>query len=189
MNKAVFLDRDGVINEDKGLLYKKEEISILPKVPKALNNLKEKGYLLIVITNQPAIARGLVSEKEIEELHNFMNQKLNNLIDRFYFCPHHPEMHPDVPEHARKYRIACNCRKPASGMLLQAAKDFDINLEQSWMIGDKVADIVAGKNAGCKTIRVKSPVSHQIHKSAIDFDKNTKADFSANNLLEATEFL
>ena len=189
MNKAVFLDRDGVLNEDRGLLCKKNEIKILPGVVKALRKLKNKGYGLIVVTSQPVIARGIVSEEEVKELHDFLNNEVENLIDEFYVCPHHPEMHPDVPEFVKKYRIACNCRKPAPGLLIKAAKDFNIDLKKSWMIGDKASDIVAGKSAGCKTIMIKSPVNHMIHASAIEFDKNTKADFYADSLLEATKYL
>ncbi|MBS3085499.1 HAD family hydrolase [Candidatus Pacearchaeota archaeon] len=192
MNKAVFLDRDGVINKEKvggGYNYKKEDITILPGVVEALKLLKDKGYLSIVVTNQPTIARGLISELELESLHEYLNENLNNLIDKFYFCPHHPEMHSDVPEYALKYRVSCNCRKPAPGMLLQASKDFNINLRESWMIGDVISDIATGKNAGCKTIMIKSPKNKEIIISNINLNENTKPDFYAKDLFEAAEII
>lgn len=189
MKRAIFLDRDGVLNEENGFVFKKEDFFILPGVVEALKILKEKGYFLIAITNQPAIARGLISEEGVENFHKFMNQQLNNLIDKFCFCPHHPEMHPNVPDYAKKYRIKCGCRKPAPGMLLQAAKELDIDLEQSWVIGDMITDIVAGKLAGCKTIKVESPKNGTIIVSHIDFDKNIKPDKYVKDLLEATQFL
>ncbi len=192
MKKAVFLDRDGVINEineNIDFYYKKEDIIINPKINEALKILKKKDYLLIVITNQPVIARGIATLDEVSELHNFMNSKLNRLIDKFYICPHHPEMHPDVPEHAKKYRIACNCRKPSPGMILQAAKEFNIDLKKSWMIGDMVTDIACGNAAGCRTILIKSPHSKRVLKSATSFDPNIKPDFYASDLSDAVKFL
>ena len=189
MKKAIFLDRDGVINEERGLICNKEEIFILPGVKEALRKLKEKGFILIVITNQPAVARGLLSEEELEEIHEFMNKELEGLIDKFYFCPHHPEMHDDVPEHAKKYRIKCDCRKPLPGMILKAVKEFDIELDKSWMIGDMISDIATGKSAGCKTIMVESPKNNYVIKSHVNFDGNIKADNYAKDLLEVLGYL
>ena len=184
MNKAVFLDRDGVLNEtkaDKDFYYKESDIVFLPKVSDALKIIKDKGYKIFVITNQPAIARGIISIEEVEKLHNFMNKELGEMIDKFYICPHHPEMHPDVPEHAKKYRIVCDCRKPSPGMLLQAAKDFNINLKESWMIGDMITDVITGKNAGCKTILVKTGYGGK------DGLYNIEPDIIAEDFMEAVK--
>jgi len=190
MKKAIFLDRDGVIIDGKKeFIYKKEDVSILPGVIEALKTLKSKGYILIGITNQPAIARGLTTEKEVEEIHNFINEETGNLIDRFYFCPHHPEMHPDVPSHAIRYRIPCNCRKPSTGMLLRAAEDFNIDLSQSWMVGDMISDIACGKNAGCKTAMVRSNLNDRIIITQNPFNTEIKPDVSTETLLDATKFL
>ena len=189
MNKAIFLDRDGVINKDKGLIYKIEDVEIFPYVYKALQLLKNKGYKLIVITNQPSVARGLISIDGIREIHNSINKKLNNLIDRFYFCPHHPEKREDIPEFAKIFRIVCKCRKPLSGMILRASKDFNIDLNESYMIGDMVSDIVAGKNAGCKTILIKSKKNKDKIKSNINYDINTKPDFYAKDLLDSAKII
>lgn len=195
MNKAVFLDRDGVIiglkkdDDAYGFILNESDVFLLPNTFEALKKFKEKGYLLIVITNQPSVARGIISEEKINEINNFINGQLNNIIDAFYFCPHHPEMHPDVPEHAKKYRIKCECRKPLPGMILQAAKKFDIDLSKSWMLGDMISDVATGKNAGCKTILIKSAANERIIKSAHPFDTNIKPDYYAENLLDAVKFI
>ena len=188
MYKAVFLDRDGVINkvdDTLNFIHKTEHVSILPRVKEAVQLLKKNGYLCIVITNQPVIARGISSEVEVKRLHEYINKEIGNLLDAFYMCPHHPEMHPDVPEYAKQYRIACSCRKPLPGMILQAAHDLSIDLAQSWMVGDMVTDIVAGKKAGCHTAFVESPHSKRITKSSTSFDTVISADISTKSLYEA----
>lgn len=195
MTKAIFLDRDGVIielpkgNEAYGFIYKKEDVRILPGVVEALKTLKNKNYLLIVVTNQPLIARGLANEEEIKCLHDFINTKVDNLVDRFYVCPHHPEMHDDVPLKARKYRIVCDCRKPAPGMIFQAKKDFNIDLKHSWMIGDMIIDIAAGDAAGLKTIMIKSLANERVPKSGKPFNGNVKPTAYASHLLDATQYI
>ena len=195
MNKAIFLDRDGVIvrlirnNEAYGLIYKKKDLVLLPGVKKALKELKKKGYYLIVVTNQPAVARGLISYEGVKKNNSIVNKKLGGLIDAFYFCPHHPEMHDDVPKHAIKYRIICDCRKPSPGMLIQAAKDFNLNLKKSWMIGDSITDIVVGDAAGCKTILIDSPSNDRINISGKPFNKNVKPDKFIKNLSEAVKYV
>lgn len=186
MRKGIFLDRDGVLIEEKGqLIYEKEDMVILPGVISALKKLKTNGYVLIVVTNQSVIARGLATEEYIGEMNRFLNEKLKNLIDRFYYCPHYPEMHPDVPEHAKKYRIKCECRKPLPGMLIRAAKELGIDLNQSYMIGDMITDIIAGSSAGCKTIMIESINKDKIIKSHVEIDKTTKPDYYCKDLYEA----
>ncbi len=195
MRKAVFLDRDGVIialkQNDQAVSFvcKKEEVVILPGVREALNTLKSRGYTLVVITNQPAVARGLMTIEEVEALHKFINDQLGNVIDRFCFCPHHPELHPDVPEHAKKFRIACDCRKPLPGMIIQAAEELGLDPKQSWMIGDMVSDVVTGIAAGCRTIMLKSAANDWVIKSSQPFDATVKPDRYAADLLEATRFI
>lgn len=183
MERAIFLDRDGILNEDVGYAKSIADIKILPDVPQALKQFKELGYRLFVITNQAVISRGYAKESDIEELHEQMNsilvQQGGVKIDGFYMCPHHPDA--DLEQ----YRKICECRKPAHGLILQAAKEHAIDLRQSWMIGDRVSDIVAGKDAGCRTILVRSPQSEHLTVSGIAFDKNTKADYEVNTLLEA----
>lgn len=190
MRKAVFLDRDGVLIKETGtIIYRKEDMILIHGVIEALRELKRKNYLLIVVTNQPAIARGLASEKEIEDMNMSLNQSMNNLIDGFYYCPHHPEMHADVPIHAIKYRIKCVCRKPLPGLILNAAKEQDIDLRASYMIGDMITDIIAGKSAGCKTIMVESVNNTKVIKSHVQIDTNVKPDFYAKNLADAVKYI
>ena len=153
--KAVFLDRDGTINEYRGFIKTPEEFELIPGVANAIKRLNETGYLVIVVTNQPVIARGEATTETLTEIHNKMETLLGNegaYVDAIYYCPHHPHKgyEGEIPE----LKIECECRKPKPGMILQAAKDFNIDLEESYMIGDSENDILAGNNAECKTILV-----------------------------------
>jgi len=157
-NKAVFLDRDGVLNEAivvDGYPYPPNlpaDLVIPSDVLTALIKLKKAGFLLIVVTNQPDVARKKVSQKNVEEINSILKNKLP--IDEFYIC-----YHDDVDQ--------CACRKPLPGLLLQAVKNFSIDLNESFMIGDRWRDIVAGKNAGCKTIWLNKNYSE---KKPVEFD-------------------
>lgn len=146
---AIFLDRDGVINEDTGYVSQVDDFHFLPGAIEALQLLKKKGYLLVVVTNQSGIARGYFSEDDFMNLTEWMDWSLADRdvdLDGIYFCPHHPDHGP-----------ACDCRKPEPGMLLSAAKELKIDLASSWMVGDKTADIRAGINAGVKnTVLVRT---------------------------------
>lgn len=154
--KAVFLDRDGVINKYVGFLTNIDQFELNDGVTEAIKKINSKGYLAIVVTNQPVIARGEVTLYELEEIHNKMETLLGldgAYLDAVYYCPHHPHKgyEGEVPE----LKIECECRKPKPGMLLQAARDFNIDLSKSWMVGDGENDILAGMNAGCKTGYIK----------------------------------
>lgn len=155
--KAVFLDRDGTINKYVGFLRNIEDFELLPGAARAIRKINESGYLAIVATNQPVIARGEVTEEQLQEIHSKMETLLGRegaWLDGIYFCPHHPDRGyaGEVPE----LKIDCSCRKPKPGMLLKAAEDFNIDLTQSWMVGDGKNDILAGKNAGCRTALIGS---------------------------------
>ena len=150
--KAVFLDRDGTINKYVGFLRNIDDFELLPGVAVAIKAINASGYLAIVVTNQPVIARGEVSLAELEMIHNKMETLLGQegaYLDAIYYCPHHP--HKGYAGERPEYKIDCACRKPKPGMLLQAAEDFNIDLSQSWMVGDGENDIKAGQAAGCKT--------------------------------------
>lgn len=150
--KAVFLDRDGTINKYIGFLRDIDDFELIDGVASAIKAINASGYLAIVVTNQPVIARGEVSFEELQEIHNKMETLLGEqgaYVDAIYYCPHHP--HKGYEGERPELKIECDCRKPKPGMLLQAAKDFNIDLEHSWMIGDGENDIAAGKNAGCHT--------------------------------------
>lgn len=149
--KAIFLDRDGVINRHIGFLRHIDEFELIEGVSEAIRLINQSGYLAVVITNQPVIARGEVSWDELHEIHRKMETLLGKdgaYIDGLYICPHHPDkgFEGERPE----YKFDCDCRKPKPGLLLQAAQDFNIDLSQSYMIGDSPSDIAAGQNAACK---------------------------------------
>ena len=150
--RAVFLDRDGTINEKTGFLCAEEQFRLLPGAASAIALLNQMGWLVIVVTNQPVIARGDVTLEELDNIHCKMETLLGQTgayVNEIYFCPHHPDkgFFGERPE----YKVECNCRKPKPGMLLEAAKRFHINLAQSWMAGDDRRDMEAGKAAGCHT--------------------------------------
>lgn len=150
--KAIFLDRDGTINKYVGFLRNKEEFELIDGVPEAIKRINASGYLAIVVTNQPIIARGEVNFEELDAIHNKMETLLAKdgaYIDGLYFCPHHP--HKGYEGERIEFKIECECRKPKPGMIQTAAKCFNIDLEKSFMVGDGENDILAGKNAGCKT--------------------------------------
>ena len=152
--KAVFLDRDGTINKDTVHLYRKEEFEFLPDADKAIADIKKLGYLAIVITNQAGIAKGLYSPDDADSLHEYINSQLAEkhsvIADGYYYCPHHPDA---VIE---KYKVNCSCRKPHPGLISDAVRDFsdmgiEIDLENSFMVGNRNSDTLAGMNAGIKT--------------------------------------
>lgn len=151
--KAIFLDRDGTINENMDIHPSVENFCLLPGAAKAIRKINETHYLAVVVTNQPMIAKGFLTFPELENIHKKMETLLGNeraYLDKIYFCPHHPEkgFAGELPE----LKVDCDCRKPKPGMLLQAARDLNIDLSNSWMIGDSLSDIEAGRRAGCNAI-------------------------------------
>ena len=154
--KAIFLDRDGTINKYVGFLRNIDDMELIDGVASAIKKINASGYLAIVVTNQPVIARGEVTVDELNEIHNKMETLLGldgAYIDGLYYCPHHPHKgyEGEIPE----LKFDCECRKPKPGMLLKAAEDFNIDLSESWMVGDGDNDVEAGKAAGCKTIKLQ----------------------------------
>lgn len=155
--KAIFLDRDGTINEYVGFLRKEEDFRLIPRVSEAIKKINNSGYLAIVVTNQPVIARGEVTEEELEEIHKKMETLLGldgAYIDDIYYCPHHPDkgFEGEIPE----LKIECDCRKPKTGMLEKAAREHNIDLSSSIMIGDSTLDIKMAENAGMQSILLKT---------------------------------
>lgn len=183
MNKAIFLDRDGVLIKDIHLLISKNQIIFEDQVFSAFKLLKDLKFKLIVVSNQTVVARGMATETEVETINEYIAKKIYNKtkvqIEKFYFCPHHPNATME------KYRINCECRKPKPGMLLTAATNFNIDISQSYMIGDRISDIIAGSKAGCKTIFLKSGMHNAAPIESDSMDLTIKPDFTCNNLLEA----
>jgi D-glycero-D-manno-heptose 1,7-bisphosphate phosphatase len=151
--KAVFLDRDGTINVEVDYLSSADQFQFIPGAPLAIKSLKDAGFVLVIVTNQSGIGRGYYDETALERVHRYMHEELERYgvaIDACYFCPHHPE------HGIGGYRQVCACRKPLPGMLLQAARDLDLDLSSSFMIGDKIADVKAGLRAGCTSMLVET---------------------------------
>lgn len=168
--KAVFLDRDGTINEFVGFLRNVDDFRLLDGVGEAVRKINDSEYLAIVITNQPVIARGEVTVQYLREIHNKMETLLGAegaYINAFYYCPHHPDS--GFEGEVKELKINCDCRKPKPGLILRAAIDFNIDLSESWMIGDSDTDVLCGKNAGCKTARIGADATADIQgKSLLD---------------------
>jgi D,D-heptose 1,7-bisphosphate phosphatase len=153
--RAVFLDRDGTINKLNGFVTKPENFELIDGAAEAVAGINRAGYLAIVITNQPVIARGEVSLEELETIHNKMETELGKqgaYLDDIFFCPHHPDK--GFPGERPEYKIDCDCRKPKPGLILQAAKKYNIDLTASYMVGDDDRDLGAAVAAGCRPVLV-----------------------------------
>lgn len=186
--RAVFLDRDGVLTEDL-LLTSVSQIRIFEGVPDALKRLKEAGFFLIVVTNQTVVSRGLATEEQVDELNRAVREKIVNaggpLLDTFYVCPHHPNATVE------RYRKLCDCRKPGPGMILQAAREWNIDLGSSFMVGDRVTDIAAGARAGCHTVllRTGAHLAPPI-ETAEPLDPELQIpDFACDTMIEAAKWV
>ncbi len=154
--RAVFVDRDGVLIRDVHHLSSASQIEILPGVPESLRRLRDAGWAVVVVTNQSAVARGLVTEDGLRQIHRALEAQLESrgaALDAIYYCPHHPE------GAAAAYRVECDCRKPRPGLLLRAAADLGIDLGASLMVGDAASDVEAGRRAGCRTVLIRSGVA------------------------------
>lgn len=153
--RAIFLDRDGTVNRKKGLVYQEEQFELEECAAEAVRKINRSGYLAIVVTNQPVVARGLCGIEDVERIHRKMETLLGRegaYLDAVRFCPHHPDK--GYPEENPAYKISCHCRKPDIGMLEECAERFHIDLSRSWMVGDTTVDIQTGKNGGTHTALV-----------------------------------
>lgn len=151
MDKVVFLDRDGTLNEEVNYLHRTEDLRILDGVSQAICALRSAGFKIVVVTNQAGVGRGYYTEQDVDHLHMFMNEQLaeqNAQVDHFFYCPHHP-VHG-----IGAYKKVCHCRKPETGMFEMAQQYYEIDKEHSWMIGDKLIDVQAGRNFGVHTALV-----------------------------------
>lgn len=174
--KAVFLDRDGTINKYVGFLKNEKQFELISGAGEAIKKINESGFLVIVCTNQPVIARGEVTFSQLENIHKKMETLLGlegAYLDAVYYCPHHPNK--GYKGEIAELKVDCDCRKPKPGMLLKAAEKFNIDLAKSWMVGDSDNDIEAGKKAGCKTVLINKENKANL----------SKADIVSSTLLEA----
>jgi histidinol-phosphate phosphatase family protein len=182
--KAIFLDRDGVINEEKDLLHKIEYFRLLPHVGEAIREINQSGYLAVVVTNQPVVARGLCSMEEVGTIHNKMETLLGEkgaYLDRIYLCPHHPDK--GYPEEIVEFKIDCQCRKPKVGLIQKACQDLNVDPEASFCIGDSTTDIQTAKAAGMPSVLVRTGFGGEDGKYQV------KPDFVFSNLKEAVRFI
>jgi D-glycero-D-manno-heptose 1,7-bisphosphate phosphatase len=189
--KAVFLDRDGVINpliyhQEPGIIdspFTVAQFGLLPNVGEAIKKLREMGYRTVLVSNQPGIAKGHLTAAVFKKIREKMEKELareNAFLDAQYYCFHHPEA---VKE---EMRVSCGCRKPAPGMLLRAAEEMHLELSHSWMIGDGITDIQAGKSAGTRTILIGKMKCELCHHFS---EENSGPEVVCANLLEAAGFI
>lgn len=183
-NWAVFLDRDGVINEEVEYLSSPDQLRLIPGAAEAIHLLNNRCIPAIVVTNQAGVARGFFSEGRVRQIHQSLSDILAKdgaHIDRFYYCPHHPSAG------LGNYCIKCNCRKPEPGMLLQASIDFSLELSCCYMVGDKISDLRAGQAVNCKSILVRTGYGLQSQDVVINLDD--KPDYIAENLMSACQWI
>ncbi len=181
LQPAVFLDRDGTIIKQVELLHRATDVKLLPGAAKAVKAMNKLGYLTVIVTNQPVVARGISTPKEVDQIHALLIGRLGKSgakIDAVYYCPHHSEAT------LKKYRLRCKCRKPEIGMILDAAKKYGIDLKKSFMVGDSTRDTQAGNRAKLRTILVKTG-----HGGKDVWQFKSKPDFVVKNLSEAIRII
>jgi D-glycero-D-manno-heptose 1,7-bisphosphate phosphatase len=175
MNELIYYPEHGILDSP----FTAEQLRLLPGVAQAINRFHELGFTVVVVSNQPGIAKGYLSEESFENIRQKMREELSRegaFVDREYYCLHHPEAK------VARLKVKCECRKPEPGLLLQAAREMDIALPQSWMIGDGLTDVRAGRSAGCKTIllgRMKCELCHLMN------EEDAYPDVISASLLEA----
>ncbi|MDO4787964.1 MAG: HAD-IIIA family hydrolase [Johnsonella sp.] len=182
LQSAIFLDRDGTINQLRGFIHREEDFELEEGVIEAIKRINSSGMLAIVVTNQPVIARGLCEPEDVEKIHKKMKTLLGRegaFLDGLFYCPHHPDK--GFPEENPAYKIECECRKPKTGMIEEAARRYHIDLSGSWIIGDTTLDIELGKRAGLRSVLLESG------EGGRDGKYDAKPDFSAKNLDEAVK--
>ena len=148
---AIFLDRDGTLIRDVGYLYRQEQVEILPRVAQAIRLLRGQGFLLVVVTNQSAVARGRLTEEELDRVHDALNARLAQdgaQLDGIYYCPHHPT------EGVGPYHAECDCRKPKTGMIVKATSDLGLDPSSSYVVGDQTSDMELAERIGAKGVRI-----------------------------------
>ncbi len=182
--RAVFLDRDGTVNEEVGFLNNPDQLKLIAGTPEAVKLLNNMDFLTIIVSNQSGIARGFLSETQLHQIHRRLKNMLREIgaiIDNIYYCPHHPEAE------IFRYRKDCKCRKPKPGMLRRAAEEMEIDLQKSYLIGDKLSDLAAGFAAGCRTVLVLTGYGRKSQQGIGELD--FAPDYIADNLLDAAEWI
>jgi D-glycero-D-manno-heptose 1,7-bisphosphate phosphatase len=182
--RALFLDRDGTINEEVSFLSDPELLRLIPGADEAIREANDLGFMVFVISNQSGVARGFLSEADLLKIHDTLVEMLNKRgahVDAIYYCPHHPEIGEG------SYRALCDCRKPGTGMLERAAREYGVDLSESFVIGDRMVDVQTGTAAGTKTILVLS--GYGVEEQKLCQVNGVRTDFVARDLKEALEFV
>lgn len=172
---AIFLDRDGVLNEEKSYISRVDDLHIFPYAQLCVKRFHELGYLVIVISNQSGIARGIIEEEILLKINNKL--QIETDVDAIYYCPHYPG--GIIPQ----YAIQCECRKPGIGMIQRACKDYEIDLNKSYMVGDRASDINTGINCGIKTVLLESGYG------SANLEENVEADYVMSDLRDVVKKL
>ena len=183
-NKAAFLDRDGTINVEVGYLSKPDDLELIPGAARAVARLNDAGYIVVVVTNQAGVARGYFTEEDVRLVNQRMIEVLGPWgarIDGIYYCPHHPDFGDET------YRKDCDCRKPNTGMVTQAAQEFDIDLSRSYVVGDHMGDVLLGINAGARSIHVLTGHGDSEREKLIE--NSISPVYLASDLTEAVEYI
>ena len=183
MDRVIFLDRDGTINEEVEYLHRPEDLRLLPGVGEAIRRLQEYGFAVVVVTNQAGVARGYYEEEDVTVLHDFMNEQLKEqgaCIDHFFYCPHHG---------IGKYRVACHCRKPETGMFLMAEQFYQVDKANSYMIGDKLLDVEAGHNYGVKSVLVGTGYGAETVADMTEEEQKNAFEHYSPDLLSAADWI
>ncbi len=185
MTKAVFLDRDGTINQEVEYLDNLSDLSLIQGVHEGIRTLNQADFMVVVITNQSGVARGYFDEGFVDTVHRELGKQLERAgarVDKWYFCPHHPEAG------RAPYRQICTCRKPATGMLEQAVQEFDIDLTHSYMVGDSLSDLQTAWNAGISSILVLTGHGRKT-VAALSKAELQRIDYIAKDLLDACRWI
>ena len=186
MEKVVFMDRDGTLNQEVHYLHRKEDLRLFEDVAEGIQRLNEAGFKVVVVTNQAGVARGYYKEEEVESLHQYMNEELGKEkahIDRFFYCPHHPE------KGIGEYKKDCECRKPKTGMFRQAEKFYSIDKAHSYMVGDKLIDTQAGKNYGISSVLVGTGYGEEFYQKVLRGEEERNFDFYGKSFQEAVDWI
>lgn len=190
MEKAIFFDKDGVLNRDSALMDNLYDYELYPCAVETIAYAKKRGFKIFIVTNQPIVARGLISERELHSrLEKYrvclIQENEYAQVDKIYFCPHHPNAT------MAEYRKLCDCRKPKPGMLYRAAREFKIDLTKSYLVGDRISDIIAGNVAGCKTVQcmTEEHTSSMIETDLIVAEADMKPQYQISEVGDLKEYL
>lgn len=186
MDRVVFLDRDGTINEEVKYLHRPEDLRLLPGVAKAMERLRSHGFFIVVVTNQAGVARGYYGEEDVIRLHGHLNECLKEqgaFVDHFFYCPHHPE------HGVGKYLTDCQCRKPKTGLFHRAEEFYRVDKGHSYMVGDKLLDVEAGHRYGVKSVLVGTGYGKELYSCLTAEERKLAFDHYAPDLLAAADWI